>query len=137
MSDNKIPVTLKIAIENYVKKHIPPNKFLRAVLENDLRAAVFHSDQRVGSLIPEIVRFVHLNVPLSAFGSHSRVGSWLETTCPTTALPPKHPCPRCGEELYSHSGGVSCQQCGACFDSYSEAEEAYGESRTVSHENTP
>lgn len=68
----------KKAIDNYVAKGIPVGDFVQAVLENNLRGAVCHADERNLRDLVEIVKHVYNHIPSGCWGSPEKVAAWLE-----------------------------------------------------------
>ena len=50
--------------------------FVRAVLCNDLSAAVAHADSESLAALPEIVRYVYNDLPSKCWGSQDKVAAW-------------------------------------------------------------
>jgi hypothetical protein len=72
---------IKAEIGQYVSLQVPPNSFVRAVLENDLRAALA---QAAGEKHPPtleelqaVVRYCHWEISGSCWGSKEKVAAWL------------------------------------------------------------
>ena len=59
MELKELPVNVQIGLTRYVKHHIPPGSFLRAVLENNLSEAVANADERNLVEIKKIVQYVY------------------------------------------------------------------------------
>lgn len=73
----EVSESLVRALERYVKDRIPTGGFLRAVLENNLIAAVSYADVDNIVILDKIVRFVHVVVPVVAQGSEDKVNRWI------------------------------------------------------------
>lgn len=65
------------SLGRYVNDRIAPGGFLRAVLQNDLYGAVARADPQNRALLPEIVEFVHWELPEACHGSREDVSHWL------------------------------------------------------------
>ena len=63
----------KEAIDRYVKHKMAPGSFIKAILDNDLMAAVSHGDEESLANLPEIARYVFNRIPGSAWGSKEAV----------------------------------------------------------------
>lgn len=66
------------ALARYVYFGIMPGSFLAAVLENNLKEAVFKADHRNKDKLREFVIVLYNYVPAEAWGSAEKVTSWLE-----------------------------------------------------------
>jgi len=73
---SELPVGLQDGMQRYVEDGILPGDFLTAVLENDLKTAVFRADDNNIKLIPEIVKWVYWEIPNPAWGSPKDVKEW-------------------------------------------------------------
>jgi hypothetical protein len=72
-----IPEHMQEAIRRYVVERIAPGDFLRAVLENNLSAAVGRADDENLKLLRTYVRFFYNRVPAQCSGSPAAVSAWL------------------------------------------------------------
>jgi len=72
------PVRTREAIDRYVADHCPVGGFLTAVLSNDLRSAVGQADDENLAHLPDIVCYLHWEVPASCWGSPKAVEKWLK-----------------------------------------------------------
>ena len=68
----------KRGIDNYVEKHVPVGSFLQAVLENNLKEAMFGADDDNILDIVDIVRYCHWEIPSICWGSPEKVEKWLD-----------------------------------------------------------
>jgi hypothetical protein len=73
---NDCPPALKESVRRYVEQHVRCGDFLRCVIANDLFGAIIHADRFNLAVLPEIVSFVHFNVPEYASGSELKVSEW-------------------------------------------------------------
>ena len=64
-------------IKRFFEDRVPPSGFYRAILANDLFSAVDKADDINVNLIPQIVRYIFNNVPMSCYGSYTKVDKWL------------------------------------------------------------
>lgn len=67
---------LKGEIDRYAKNRESPNKFVCAVIANDLRDAIVFGKENEIRIITKVVHYVHWNVPHEARGSYSSVEKW-------------------------------------------------------------
>ncbi len=72
-----VPASVLMSLKLYTEQRLGPGAFLRAILENDLRGAVEHSNSREGANLYAIVSVVYWFVPHVAWGSRQRVHDWL------------------------------------------------------------
>ena len=72
-----LPDGLQGGMKRYVEDGILPGNFLTAILENDQVTAVFRADDTNVKLIPDIVKWVHWEIPNSAWGSKENVTRWM------------------------------------------------------------
>lgn len=68
----------KQAIDRYAEHHTPTGSFLKAVLENDLAAAVGRADEDNLRDIKEIVQYVYWEIPSPCWGNPEKVKKWLK-----------------------------------------------------------
>ena len=68
------------SITRYVQARIPTGGFLKAVLSNDLKEAVFQADDENIDLLPQIVKYLYNEVPSGCWGSPEKVRTWLART---------------------------------------------------------
>lgn len=73
-----IPDIILEAINRYVEHRIPTGGFLQAVLENNLKEAVFRADKENSIPLKEIVNYIYWNIPFECWGSPEKVKKWLE-----------------------------------------------------------
>ena len=76
--DGKIPERMIGGIRRYVMFGISPGSFLRAVMENDLMAAVATADDENSKLLRVYARFAYNELPTGAHGRRSKVTEWCE-----------------------------------------------------------
>ena len=79
---SKLPVGLQDGMQRYIEKGFQTGHFLNAVLSNDLFGAVSRADGTNIKLIPEIVRWMHWEIPSNAWGSQEKVKSWEDSFKP-------------------------------------------------------
>lgn len=72
-------ISLEQQIESYVKMHTPVNPFLRDIITNKLREALFSSTHYITNMYQfrEIVNYIDLKVPAEAIGSNRRYIEWI------------------------------------------------------------
>ncbi len=68
---------LDVALERYVKNHVPPGDFLRACLENDFKGAMAHADDKNRLNMYNIFIWICNAVPIEAQGSPEKVRAWI------------------------------------------------------------
>jgi len=73
----RIPESTMMDINEYVHYRQPPGRFLRAVLENDLRESFARADLSNRAAMFDIVCYLHNFAPFNCWGSSERVKSWL------------------------------------------------------------
>lgn len=66
------------AIRRYADEHVATGGFLRAVLSNDLREAIWRADDENKAALPEIVWYCFWQIPGNCWGSPEAVKAWLE-----------------------------------------------------------
>jgi len=66
-----IPERTILTLQNYLYKGVPTGDFLKAVLANDLHAAITRSDSQNRLALPAIVSFIHWVIPVAAL-NHDR-----------------------------------------------------------------
>lgn len=74
----EIPARIHAALDRYLSERIPPGRFLRAVLENDLAGAVLRADPESLEGLAPLVVHLHDVVPGNAWGSPAAVSAWLK-----------------------------------------------------------
>jgi len=77
MNGSVPPHTMR-AIQSYVKDHVPPGSFLRAVFEHELFDALGRADLENRYAIFDIVSYIYNNVPNACHGSPEVVAEWLK-----------------------------------------------------------
>jgi hypothetical protein len=63
----------KESLTRYWHHGIPQGHFLTAVLENDLFEAIARADETSLTNLPQIVRYIYSNLPMSIYGSPEKV----------------------------------------------------------------
>jgi hypothetical protein len=71
-----IPEYMVSGLVRWIEQHIMPGDFLRAVIENDLRAACAHADDVNQRLLWNYVNFLYNDAPSPCWGSKENVASW-------------------------------------------------------------
>tara|TARA_Y100000296_G_C5169952_1_gene256732 strand:- start:161 stop:481 length:321 start_codon:yes stop_codon:yes gene_type:complete len=79
---SKLPLALQYGMKRYLENGSPTGDFLNAVLSNDLLGAVSRADDKNVKLLPEIVRWMHWEIPSNAWGSQEKVKSWEDSFKP-------------------------------------------------------
>jgi hypothetical protein len=74
-----VPVRFYEALGRYLEG-TPTGGFLRSVLSNDLREAVFTADEEALAGLRALVGFVHNCMPSECWGSRDKVAAWLVKT---------------------------------------------------------
>ena len=64
-------------IDRFFKDRVPTGGFYRAILANDSFSAVDRADDININLIPQIVKYINNNIPMSCYGSYAKVDKWL------------------------------------------------------------
>lgn len=73
-----IPVQrMRDGVERYIRGHVEPGKFLRAVISNDLREAIGQADAENFAHLREWVQWFHWEAPGSCHGSAAAMQRWL------------------------------------------------------------
>jgi hypothetical protein len=73
-----VPERIKLAIDSYVEYGTDDDRFVTAVLENNLSAAVACADHIAMSNLYDIVSYVYCKVPSICYGSRERVDAWID-----------------------------------------------------------
>jgi len=73
---SRIPRHLHNGIDRYVNQHIPPGRFLRSVITNDLAAAILHADPDSLAALPMVTLWFYNCAPVSCYGSQQLMDSW-------------------------------------------------------------
>lgn len=79
-------MTLHSGLIEYFATRRPTGSFLRAILENDLRAAAVRADDLNRFAITDIVLFLHSYAPSNAWGSPTAVAAWLASSDPVPEI---------------------------------------------------
>lgn len=74
-----IPDYMIAGLRRYIEYHSGVGHFLTAILENNLKEAVFHADGTNIDLLPNYVRYLHQEAPSQCWGSKERVKDWLDS----------------------------------------------------------
>jgi len=113
----KLPSGLQDSMKLYIENGIHPGGFLTAVLENNLSGAVFKADQFNREHLVEIIRWMHWEIPVRAWGSEAIVKEWTEKIVKWT-------CNECGEYRPDDARVEGDMKCGYCAYSGGEMVEA-------------
>ncbi len=68
---------IRESLNRYVEHKILPGGFLTAVLENNLKEAVFRADARNEKRLKDICMVIHWDLPSGCHGSPEKVKAWL------------------------------------------------------------
>ena len=71
-----LPKGLQGGMQRYLEQGLAPGSFLTAVLENNLFDAVMRADSTNLSFLPDIVKWLHWEVPMECNGSRVLVDAW-------------------------------------------------------------
>jgi len=71
-------INLKVTLENYVVHGLAPGGFMTAVLTNDLYRTVNAADSNNKKIVPEIVNWIQINLPISCYGTQKNMKSWMK-----------------------------------------------------------
>ena len=72
-----IPSGVINSLVGYVNHRQQPGHFVRAVLENNLFAAMQRADSQSRKALPEIVDFIYDALPGNCYGDPQKVSAWL------------------------------------------------------------
>lgn len=73
-----LPQHLRSGLADYLTHRQPTGRFLRAILENDLREAVLRADPVSQGAFRELVLFLDNHAPPQSHGCPEAVRQWLE-----------------------------------------------------------
>lgn len=73
---NTFPGHCADGMQRWIENGIYPGGFLTAVLLNDLKGAVGSADSINIKLLPDIVKWIYNDAPLSCWGSSKKVLEW-------------------------------------------------------------
>ncbi len=74
-----IPVRMQEAMTRYVQDGITPGSFLCAVIDNDLRGAIFQADDTHTLLVPLFVNWFYSEAPANCCGSRAARLEWVKS----------------------------------------------------------
>ena len=74
---NTLPTALQGGMKRYIEDGIAPGHFLTAVLKNNLFEAVMRADADNLKELPNIVKWMHWEIPSNAHGSIIKVKEWI------------------------------------------------------------
>ena len=72
------PVPIQEIIQRYATEGVRPDRFLHAILANDLRGAIGTANDSELPLLKHIVCYCHWEIPSVCWGSHEKVKDHLE-----------------------------------------------------------
>lgn len=75
-SELKIPVQTLMDLAKYIDEGFVPGKFLRAVINNDLQAAVNEASELELNVLSIIVKYMHERAPSGCHGYSGAVKVW-------------------------------------------------------------
>lgn len=73
-----LPEGLQGGMQRYLEQGIMPGHFLTAVLKNNLFEAVMRADADNLKELPNIVKWIHWEVPSGSHGSIIKVKEWIK-----------------------------------------------------------
>ena len=73
-----IPERMMKAIQRYIEHGILPGKFLKAVINNDLREALWQADDENLVNIQAFVAYFHNEAPSPCWGSPEKIKAWMK-----------------------------------------------------------
>ena len=73
----KIPPAVRYALVRYKDWRIPTGSFCRAVISNDLIAAVQRADSHSLEALPHIASWAYTELPNDAWGSYEKFQEWV------------------------------------------------------------
>ena len=74
---NTLPTALQGGMKRYIEDGIAPGHFLTAVLKNNLFDAVMRADADNLKELPNIVKWIHCEIPSGSHGSIIKVKEWI------------------------------------------------------------
>ena len=74
----RLPEHMREGMQRYVEHGQRPGKFLNAVLENDLMAALGYADSRNLPRLYDFGSFLYNKVPTACYGSPEKVTAWIK-----------------------------------------------------------
>ena len=77
-----LPEGLQGGMQRYLEQGIMPGHFLTAVLKNNLFEAVMRADADNLKELPNIVKWIHWEIPSSSHGSDITVKAWIDSFKP-------------------------------------------------------
>lgn len=75
---DRLPEHMRGGARRYIESGIPPGGFLAAVLGNDLAGAFSQADSTNLQAMGAWARWLHNDIPRSAWGSPAKVTAWCE-----------------------------------------------------------
>ena len=78
MAEFGVPAQMHGTLVNYIIDARPTGGFMEAVLNNDLRSAVYKADDMNLKAIPNYVKFLHNCAPHACWGRKDATGDWRE-----------------------------------------------------------
>lgn len=73
-----LPPTCSRALDDYIQQHRPTGGFLRSVITNDLKGAVYHADDTNKDLLPVYVTILYNHAPGACWGSQQAYDAWVK-----------------------------------------------------------
>jgi len=72
-----IPERMMRSIQAYIHGRVPIERFLTAILENNLTEACHRADEENLRNLPAFVSYLYNNAPAPCWGSPEKVAEWL------------------------------------------------------------
>lgn len=76
-----VPEHMRDGILRYIKEGIRPGSFLTAVIQNDLREAIWQADHINLAALPTIVTWFYHYAPAVCWGSNAQMEAWETFRC--------------------------------------------------------
>lgn len=75
---SKLPIHMQEGIQAYIEQGRPPDRFLYAVLSNDLVHSYCHADSENAAAMPKWASFLYNEAPIDSWGSKKAVDAWIK-----------------------------------------------------------